>query len=449
MTFIKTRNVNRRTLLRGVLGGMSVNMALPFLDTFLDDNGSALASGAPLPVRFGIWSYGLGHTLGRGMKPGEGSGFEFVNECQSLEPFREEYINYFNGFNVPLDGNPSPVHYTGWVAQRTGSSPEAFGIMPSATYDTIIADEIGSRTRFRSIELSSTGNPVHSYSYRSSVNHNPAEVSPLQFYLRLFGPDFRDPKDTEYVADPRVLLRQSILSSVGEERAQLVKAVGQADRDRLDQYFTSIRELEQQLDVELSGPQMEACYRPEQPGEVPEDREYRSVASRHDAMTRILALALACDRTRVFNLMYSEAAAETRIEGVTFHHHNLSHQEPVDAELGYQVQTAWLNERSYEAFAKMLGEFVNLREGDGTLLDNMLVVAETDTSDAKSHNINGIPVITAGKAGGRIKTGTYVNGSSGPISRIGLTMMQVMGAPVSEWGTKSLRTGNPISEIIV
>ncbi len=430
------------------MGGMSISMALPFLDAFLDENGTALASGAPLPVRFGIWSYGLGHTLGRGMKHLEGSEYEFVNECLALEPFRKEYINYFNGFNVPLDGNPSPVHYTGWVAQRTGSSPEAFGIMPSATYDTLIANEIGSRTRFKSIELATTGNPVDSYSYRSSVNHNPAEVSPLQFYLRLFGPDFRDPKDTEYVADPRILLRQSILSSVGEERATLSKAVGQSDRDRLDQYFTSIRELEQQLDIELSAPQMEACYRPEQPDEEPLDKEYRSVAARHDSMAKILALALACDRTRVFNLMYSIAASEVRIEGVTFHHHNLSHQEPIDEEAGYQLQTAWLNEKSYEAFGRMLTEFTSIREGDGTLLDNMLIVAETDTSDAKSHNINGIPIITAGKAGGRVKTGTYVNGSSGPISRIGLTAMQIMGVPVSEWGTKSLRTNDPISEII-
>lgn len=448
MTGHRNDKVTRRSILRGAIGGASVTLGIPILDALLNESGTAFASGAPLPVRFGTWFYGLGHTLGRGIEAKEGANFEFANECLPLEPFRQEYINYFNGFNIPLDGNPSPVHYTGWVAMRTGSSPKAFGDIPSATYDTLIADEIGGRTRFKSVELACTGNPAHSYSYQGPVNHNPAEVSPLQFYLRLFGPSFQDPNSTEFVPDPRVILRQSILSSVGEQRAELTSAVGQADKQRLDQYFTSIRELETQLDVELTRPEMEACFRPDQPEEEPLDNEYRSVAKRHETMARILTLALACDRTRVFNMMYSEAASEVRIEGVTFHHHNLSHQEPVDGETGYQMQTAWLNEKSYVAFSRMLQELASVQEGDGTLLDNILIVAETDTSDAKSHNINGIPVITAGKAGGRLKTGNYINGSSGPISRIGLTAMQVMGVPVSEWGTRSLATGDPITQIL-
>ncbi|MEQ9109102.1 MAG: DUF1552 domain-containing protein [Rhodospirillaceae bacterium] len=449
MTLLKTHKPNRRSFLRGTLAGATVGVSVPLLNLFLNDQGSALASGAPMPLRFGTWFWGLGHTPGRGMRALDGSDYEFIDECTSLEPYKKEYINYFSGFNTPLDGAASAVHYTGWVAGKTGSVPQGFGMIPAPTLDTIIADKIGNQSRFKSLELTSTGNPVDSYSYRGVGNHNAAEVSPLNFYLRLFGTEFRDPADKDFKPDPRVMLRQSVLSAVEEDRKRLVQTVGYDDKARLDQYFTSVRELEQQLEVSLSAPPaMEACHKPEQPEESPVGYEVESVNATHDSMAKILALALACDQTRVFNMMYCQAASELRVKGTTFTHHILSHEEPPDDHLGYQVQTAWFNERSFEALSRMLDTFSNIREGDGTLLDNMLIFAQTDTSDAKTHSVIGIPSLTIGKAGGRVKTGMHVKGSASPQSRIGLTLMQIMDVPVAEWGTRSLRTSNPIAEIL-
>lgn len=448
MTYIRKNKVSRRSVMRGFLSGAAVGVSLPFLDVFLNDSGTALASGAPLPVRFGTWFYGLGHTLGRGMKAHEGMGYEFTDECLALEPYREQYINYYSAFNTPLDGNPSPVHYTGWVAARTGSSPKGFGHIPGATLDSIIADAVGNTTRFKSLEMTCTGRAADSYSYRSAANHNAAEISPLQLYSRLFGVNFRAPNDENYQPDPRVLLRQSVLSAIADDRQKLVRTVGTSDRERLDQYFTSVREIEQQLELALEAPELAACRRPEAPADIPLSSTFESVQDIHLAFAKILALALACDQTRIFNMMYSVAAAETRIKGVTFHHHNLTHQEPVDEKLGYQVQTAWLNEKSFEALAAIIGEFASVREGAGSLLDNLLMIAQTDTSDAKAHNINGIPTITVGRAGGKVKTGLHINGKAGPISRIGLTAMHVMDVAISEWGTRSLRTSDLISEVI-
>lgn len=440
--------ISRRSLMRGVVSGTAVGIGLPFLDLFLNGNGTALASGAPLPVRFGTWFYGLGHTLGRGMKAHDGFDFEFTDECLPLEPYRKDYINYYSAFNTPLDGNPSPVHYTGWVAARTGSAPAGFGDIPGATFDTLIADASGGSTRFKSLEMTCTGNGADSYSYRSSSTHNAAETSPLELYKRLFGVGFREPNDENYQPDPRVILRQSVLSGIADDRKKLVSTVGSSDRERLDQYFTSVREVEQQLELALKAPELEACRRPDEPSPITATSEFGVVKEKHDSFSKILALALACDQTRIFNMMYSVAAAETRIEGVTFHHHNLTHQEPVDEKLGYQVQTAWLNQKSYEALASMIEEFSSIREGDGTLLDNVLIVAQTDTSDAKAHNVNGIPTITVGRAGGKVKTGMHINGRGGPITRLGLTAMNIMDVPISEWGTRSLKTSDPISEVI-
>ena len=449
MALLKTHKPSRRRFLRGTLGGVALGVGLPFLDMFLNDHGTALASGVPLPVRFGTWFWGLGHTPGRGMRALEGTDYEFIDECLPLEPYKSEYINYLSGFNTPLDGNASAVHYTGWVAGKTGSVPKGFGGIPAATLDTIIADQIGAKSRFKSLELSSTGNPADSYSYRSAGNHNAAEVSPLNFYLRLFGPDYRDPNDKDFTPDPRMLLRQSVLSAVEDDRSRLVRTVGQADRARLDQYFTSVRELEQQLEVSLSAPPaMDACHKPEQPEEGPLGYEVETLGATHDTLSKILALALACDQTRVFNMMYSQAASEVRVKGTTFTHHILSHEEPPDDHLGYQVQTAWFNEKSFEAFRRMLDVFSDVREGDGTLLDNLLIFAQTDTSDAKTHSVIGIPSLTVGKAGGRIKTGLHINGNAAPVSRIGLTLMQVMEVPIAEWGTRSLRTSSPVVDIL-
>jgi hypothetical protein len=446
---LKTRPRSRRAVLRGALGGAAVSVAMPFLDAVLNDNGTALASGAPLPIRFGTWFWGLGHTPGRGIEAREDGDYRFIHECAALEPFRADYINYLSDFNTPLDGAPSRVHYSGWVGAKTGTVPVTFTGMPAPTLDTIIANTIGDGTRFKSIEVSSTGNPKDSYSYGAAGSHNAAEVSPLQLYLRLFGPEFRDPNSAEFTPDPRILLRQSVLSAVTEQRRDLERTIAAADRARLDQYFTSLRELEKQLDVlTIKPPPLAACVRPAQPEESERTLEIGHVRANHAAMSRIVTMAVACDQTRVFNVLYSQAASEIRAKGTTFTHHILSHEEPLDIGVGYQVQTAWFNQQSFEALAGLLGELKSVREGDGTLLDNVLILAQTDTSDAKTHSVIGIPAMTIGRAGGRIRTGRNIVGRAAPVSRIGLTMMRLMGVSVSEWGTRSLRTADPIDAIV-
>ena len=88
------------------------------------------------------------------------------------------------------------------------------------------------------------------------------------------------------------------------------------------------------------------------------------------------------------------------------------------------------------------------RPGSGTLLDNVLIFAATETNYARVHSIDGVPVFTAGRAGGRIKTGLHVVGNGDPITRVGLTAMQVMGLPLDKWGTQSLQTSKTITEIL-
>jgi hypothetical protein len=166
-------------------------------------------------------------------------------------------------------------------------------------------------------------------------------------------------------------------------------------------------------------------------------------------MSELLALAVACNQTRVFNMLYSQALSTLHRRGEAFIHHTLTHEEPEDPKLGYQAQVAWYNVRSFEAMAAFINAFKSIKEGDGTLLDNVLIYANSDTNYAKMHALDGIPVMLIGKAGGKLKTGYHITGNGDPISRIGLTAQLAMGMQVQKWGTMSMQTSKPIAELLV
>ena len=117
--------------------------------------------------------------------------------------------------------------------------------------------------------------------------------------------------------------------------------------------------------------------------------------------------------------------------------------------VGYQPVTSKFSTYSMEFFGDLLKALDEVKEGDGTLLDHSLVLAYTDTGFAKLHTLDNIPMILAGTAGGRIKGGYHIAGEGAPVSRVGLTIQQAFGMSVDSWGTGSLETKKPISEILV
>jgi hypothetical protein len=456
MTFCIPRKRTRRAVLRGILNGGAVTLALPFLDCVLNENGTALAAtGKPLPVRFGTWYWGMGHTPGHAIaeKRVSGPGIGFLKETESLKKF-ERYLNFFGGFQMPLDGRSNYTHFTGWVGSRTGAIPSRQGEIPAPTLDLLIADVIGNKTRFKTINASSSGIARENYSARSTDSRPPAEVSPVALYARLFGADFVDPNAAQFTPDPAVMLEKSALSAFMESSRDYMKTIGAADRARLDEYFTSVRQIENQLALQLKEPEPnDACVLPPRPREVPADqaarsREMPNVIETHKVMAKLLALAVACDQTRVFNMVFTDNFANVRRPGEANTHHLLTHNEVVDPALGYQKQTFWFNQQCSEGFATFLETLASVREGSGTLLDNSLIFATSETAYAKLHTIDGIPMWLAGRAGGRMKTGWHLVGGGDPVTRVGLTAMKIMGVPIQDWGQKSLKTARPLNEIV-
>ena len=195
-------------------------------------------------------------------------------------------------------------------------------------------------------------------------------------------------------------------------------------------------------------PPLEACVVPTRPDEASVSQDVNHVLRNHELMTQCLALALACDQTRVFNMVFSAGASGLHMPGSSDTHHTLTHEEAKDPVLGYQPESTRFVMHSMEAWARFVEILASVREGDGTLLDQCAVMAHSETSDANSHSVTGLPIMIAGRAGGRLQPGVHVRGAGDPTSRVGLTMQQIMGLNVASWGVKANQTSRPVDEIL-
>lgn len=446
---------NRRSVLRGMLGGGAVYLSLPVLDMFLDGNGAAYADGAKLPVRFGTYFWGLGLTdtpAGgtRWVPTKTGPGYDLMPELEFLRPVQDK-VSVFSGFRAIPDARANQVHWSGHASILSGIAPASPLAFDGPTFDTKVADAIGGSTRYKVIDIdaSVSRKPV-SYSSRDGTTFASPETTPLGLYTRLYGSGFQDPNSDNWKPDPSIMLRQSVLSAVKDQRDALMAGVGKADQAKLDQYFTSVREMENQLAVQLQKPEKcEACVVPS----APKDESIRGasidvVNANTKAMAKLLAMGLACNQTRVFNFVHTAGSSETYIAGQSKIYHQITHDEPTDAQLGYQAQTSTIAGLVMQGFGQFLVEMNAIKEGNGTLLDHMLVMGFSDTGYAKIHSIENIPMFLAGGAGGRHKAGQHIHTTGDSVTRVSLTAMQLVGAPVGEFGTGTMKTSRAVTEVI-
>lgn len=430
------------------MAGGTAAVGVPFLDIFLDGNGTALAGGKPLPVRFGTWTWGCGMQPARWTPARTGADWELPPELAPLGDLKRK-VNVLSGFSVATDGRQNKPHTTGYAALRTGIVPSGTAVFEAPTLDVLIADAVGGDTRFKSIEATCTGNPLHSYSARSNSVINAPSPTPLDLYRRIFGDGFQDPNSDSFRPDPRILVRNSVLSAIKEERDDFMRGLGSADRARLDEYFTSVRQLEQQLDLQLQKPEkLLACQVPSAVQDAPVGTEIDVIGRTHDLMGRLMAMALACNQTKIFNLVFVDFVSTLRKRGSSLTLHSITHEESLDPTLGYQVQVSWFVEQSMAAWSNFLKILDSIPEGAGTLLDNSVVLAHSDVSYAQVHSLDGIPMMVAGGGSGRLRTGRHIAGGGDPATRVGLTLQQVMGVPVERWGTGSMLTSKPVQELV-
>ena len=441
-----TNTFSRRQMLRGVMGGSAIAVGLPFLDCFLNSNGTALATGQPLPLVFGTYFQALSFTPGRWIPTTTGKNYETKVELKPLDAFKSR-MNLFSGTKYFHDGRPMEDHRSGWQIASSGGLVTGNASQPSI--DDLIAEKIGARSRFRSLEVSLSGGKNSASRRAGSATYNPAEPLPAALYTRLFGPEFKDPNAAEFTPDAMAMARKSVLSAVAEDRKAFATKLGSADRARLDEYFTSVRQIEQQLAIELQKPApLEHCTKPGTVTETPTGNTVDLVETNTKLFGQLLGHALACDQTRVINVHLGQHSA-IREKGGSLAWHSLTHEEPTDEKLGYQPKVVWFIEWANQNFAGFLTELDKIKEGDNkSLLDRMAMMWFTDHGDARVHSVDNVPVITIGNAGGRLKSGYHISAPGDPAARVGLTLQQAMGLPVNSWGTGSNLTSRTYSELL-
>lgn len=443
------RRLSRRNVLRGLVAGTAVTVSLPLLECFLNDNGTAhAATGTALPPLFGTWFYGLGLSQGHWEPTTTGTAYELREHIKALEPIKAK-MNLYSGMQVFLDGKVNQNHYSGAQCQMTGIVSRT-GSDYSTSLDTVIGNHIAKGTRFRSLEVGCDGDRRSTWSARGANGMNPAEVSPLTLYARLFGPEFRDPNAADFTPDPVTMARRSVLTGIADERRGLMREVSATDRARLDEYFTSVRDLEQQLAVELERPApLPACSMPQQFDSEELGNMVDQTRRVHRQFVQLLTHALACGQTQIVNVAMGSGFSPLRMPDEVSGYHQLTHEEPVDPQLKAQRKCKWLAEQHMDMFREFIQALDAVQEGDGTLLDRAIVLAFTDHGEARIHSMNRIPVITAGSGGGRLRTGHHIAAEGDACTRVGLTIQHALGIDAGSYGTETNRVTRPFSELLV
>src|SRR5262249_14136342 len=155
-----------------------------------------------------------------------------------------------------------------------------------------------------------------SYSTRTGSTFASPDVTPLALYTRLFGAGFQDPNSPDWKPDPSIMLRQSVLSAVKEQRQALMGSVGKADQVKLDQYFSSVLDMENRPVAQLKRRETrEACIPPAAPKDVPHGASVDIVNSNTKQMAKLLAMGLACNQSRVFTFVHTAGSSETYMAG--------------------------------------------------------------------------------------------------------------------------------------
>lgn len=436
--------ITRRRVLRGLFGGTSVCVGLPLFDALFDAHGEALADGGGSPLRFGTWFWGCGMNPERWVPNDLGHGYTPKEELAIGVGSLREKVSVLSGYGVELSGRTNYAHVAPPITTLTGIAPRSETDVPGESFDRAIARELGDS--YPVLNVTADGTET-GWSSAGEGALERAHNSPLDLYNAVFG------DGSTVGADPTAdLVRQSVLSAVLEQTKELERELGARDRQRLELYFDTVRSMENQLERQLeSPPALEACGEPSEPNPLQFISELDVVIEHHNLMADIVALALACDQTRVVNInLWREFTDVKNPEGEdsSLGYHGLTHQEPFDDELGYQVQCQVFVQRAMECWNYLLTRLDDVQEGNGTLLDHMAVFAHSGTEYAKAHGTTNIPLMIAGSACGRLDVGAHLAGNGEPNSAVVLALLQAYGVPVTSFGTADHESRAPADGII-
>ncbi len=433
--------ISRRHFLRGT----GVALTLPFLDAMIPSGFGQVARAAAAkanqhPVRL-AWLFFPNGVVGEDWLPkGAGKEFRFNKTNQALEAVRDDILMISNLAQDRAGkdgGDAAGAHARGASSFLTAASAKKTNgkdIYIGISADQVAAKMVGSKSRLPSIELGveegkQEGRCDNGYScaylsnisWRSPTQPSGLEINPRRAFDRLFGIPGQEADEFK----KRSATRSSVLDFVAEDAKALTRKVGATDRQKLDEYFTSVRELELTIDRIASLPpvDIDPALRP------PADPE--SVVHHMRLMYDVIALAFQTDSTRILTNMLADGQTNRVYEhlGITSGHHQLTHSNGKDAEIQK------IDQFMTEEYARFIQKMKSIPEGEGSLLDNCMIMFGSGLGDGRKHIHHELPCVVAGKAGGRIETGRHlVAEEKTPIANLYLSMLQNAGCEVDSFG---------------
>ena len=442
--------LGRRTFLRGLMGGAAVSIGLPPLERFMNRHGTAYAEvgASGFPKRFGMFYWGNGNLAHRWVptQTGEGEAWTLSDQLSPVAAFKSK-MALVTGLDVPFGGAGEPHFETacrflvGSPLLMTGDSGD--WTFSGKTFDRVLAQKLGADTRFASLEFGSD-DKRRGLSYDGPFSQAPAESSPFAFFERVFGGSFSLPGEGGG-PDPRLALERSVLDAVITDIKDLQTQVGMTDRARLEQHFDGIRAIEQQLSKLENPPDLEACAYPDTPSlHYGEEGGLTPFLELNQVFSQIAAYALACDQTRVVSNWFSAAVANSALfPGLDESHHSLTHFE---ADPQPKVHEAMLF--CMQGYAEFLEALDSIQEGDGTLLDHMVVLGTSDCASGKLHSGVDFPTVMVGSVDGALKSDIHWRAAGGGnATRVLLTIARALGVDMPSFGEGEHAAELSITEI--
>ncbi len=431
MSVITKRAMSRRMLLRG----LGASVALPFLDSMVP----ALTAATPT-VRFGAVYVPNGMVMQNWTPGSVGTGFELTPILEPLAPFKDQML-VVSGLNcTPPPGTRGGTHSRAATRFLTDVHPGLWN--PEAvSMDQIAARDLGRHTPLASLELGLEGanfagscdsggfSCAFSYtiSWRDSSTPLPMEHNPRAVFERLFG----DSATTDPAArEARRREQRSLLDSITADVARLRGALGADDQRKLGAYLDAVRDVERRIEVaEAQGDREVPLV--ERPMGVPAD-----FADHASLMYDLQVLAHQTDRTRVTTFMSGhELSGRTYPEiGVPDAHHPLSHHRGVPDALAKLTK---INRYHVGLFAAFVEKLRATPDGDGSLLDHMVLMYGAGMSDSNAHSPYNLPIVLLGGGAGTLRGGRHVSFDERdrtPLANLHVTLLDKLGAPVERIG---------------
>ena len=414
-------------MLRGMGGAVISLPALESLGEISDQNQA--------PVRFGAMFMPNGVNPPDWLPKGVGEDFELSPILSPLKDHRSNITVVSNLMNETSSSN----HIKLTSAFLCGQNH--VGQKSEASIDHLIAQKIGSNCRVPHLRLGTEPPRAQGYLTCSNVSWNKdnvllaPELNPRVAFDRMFR-DFNSPE-----ARRKALNQRSILDAVLDRSKSVGNDLSSYDKQKMDQYFSSIRELEQRLDKIITPPAKatdgwtpsltaDKTIKFQPPEDVPDSAEKYM-----DALVDIMILGMWTDTTRVATLMMGHGLSRKNfafLDGVNNDHHVTSHHRNSPKLIEeYKIISRWHVQR----LQRMMDKMALIDEGGSSLLDNSLMLFGAGMSQGNTHSGSNIPILLAGKAGGAMKTGRHIQTAKNTQhSNFLLSVLQKMGVERERFG---------------